>query len=101
MDLGAPFAPRVGHQDGNVVADVLFGDYNPAGKLPISFPRSVGQLPIYYYQKPSGRRGYLFADKSPLFPFGYGLSYTTFAYGKPSISPGFAGSTSPTSCKAR
>jgi beta-glucosidase len=77
----------LGQETGVAVADVLFGDYNPAGKLPISFPRSVGQLPIYYNQKPSGRRGYLFADKSPLFPFGYGLSYTTFAYGKPSISP--------------
>jgi beta-glucosidase len=77
----------LGQETGVAVADVLFGDYNPAGKLPISFPRSVGQLPIYYNQKPSGRRGYLFADKSPLFPFGYGLSYTTFSYGKPSLSP--------------
>jgi len=77
----------LGQETGTAVADVLFGDYNPGGKLPISFPRSVGQLPIYYNQKPSGRRGYLFADKSPLFPFGYGLSYTTFSYGKPSISP--------------
>ncbi|HSK63994.1 MAG TPA: fibronectin type III-like domain-contianing protein, partial [Pyrinomonadaceae bacterium] len=77
----------LGQETGIGVADVLFGDYNPAGKLPISFPRSVGQLPIYYNQKPSARRGYLFADKSPLFPFGYGLSYTTFAYGKPTVSP--------------
>ena len=77
----------LGQETGRAVADVLFGDYNPAGKLPISFPRSVGQLPIYYYQKPSGRRGYLFADKSPLFPFGYGLSYTTFSYGKLNITP--------------
>jgi beta-glucosidase len=77
----------LGQETGVAVADVLFGDYNPAGKLPISFPRSVGQVPIYYNQKPSGRRGYLFADKSPLFPFGFGLSYTTFSYGPPSISP--------------
>jgi len=77
----------LGQETGTAVADVLFGDYNPAGKLPISFPRSVGQLPIYYNQKPSARRGYLFTDKSPLFPFGFGLSYTTFSYGKPSISP--------------
>lgn len=77
----------LGQETGVAVADVLFGDYNPAGKLPITFPRSVGQLPIYYNQKPSGRRGYLFADKSPLFPFGYGLSYTNFSYGKPSVAP--------------
>ena len=77
----------LGQETGVAVADVLFGDYNPAGKLPISFPRSVGQLPIYYNQKPSGRRGYLFADKSPLFPFGYGLSYTTFSYGSPALAP--------------
>jgi beta-glucosidase len=62
------------------VADVLFGDVNPGGKLPITFPRSVGQLPAYYYHKPSARRGYLFTSKEPLFPFGHGLSYTTFAY---------------------
>jgi beta-glucosidase len=77
----------LGQETGVAVADVLFGDYNPAGKLPISFPRSVGQIPVYYNQKPSGRRGYLFADKSPLFPFGFGLSYTTFSYGRPSVSP--------------
>jgi beta-glucosidase len=77
----------LGQETGVAVADVLFGDYNPAGKLPISFPRSVGQVPIYYNQKPSGRRGYLFADKSPLFPFGFGLSYTTFSYGKPAVAP--------------
>jgi beta-glucosidase len=77
----------LGQETGVAVADVLFGDHNPAGKLPISFPRSVGQLPIYYNQKPSGRRGYLFADKSPLFPFGYGLSYTTFSYGQPVVAP--------------
>jgi beta-glucosidase len=77
----------LGQETGIGVADVLFGDFNPAGKLPISFPRSVGQLPIYYNQKPSARRGYLWADKSPLFPFGHGLSYTTFSYGKPNVSP--------------
>ena len=77
----------LGQETGVAVADILFGDYNPAGKLPISFPRSVGQLPIYYNQKPSARRGYLFTDKSPLFPFGFGLSYTTFSYGKPSVTP--------------
>jgi beta-glucosidase len=77
----------LGQETGIAVADVLFGDYNPAGKLPISFPRSVGQAPIYYNQKPSGRRGYLFTDKSPLFPFGFGLSYTTFSYSQPAVAP--------------
>ena len=77
----------LGQETGVAVADVLFGDYNPAGKLAVSFPRSVGQLPVYYYQKPSGRRGYVFASKDPLFPFGFGLSYTTFSYSAPTINP--------------
>jgi beta-glucosidase len=76
----------LGQETGVGVADVLFGDYNPAGKLPVSVPRSVGQLPIYYNRKPTAKRGYLFANKDPLFPFGYGLSYTTFAYSKPNVS---------------
>jgi beta-glucosidase len=70
----------LGQETGVAVADVLFGDYNPAGKLPVTFPRSVGQLPSYYNRKPTARRGYLFASKEPLFPFGFGLSYTTFEY---------------------
>jgi beta-glucosidase len=70
----------LGEETGAAAADVLFGDYNPGGKLPISFPRSAGQLPIYYNQKPSAKRGYLFSTTAPLFPFGYGLSYTTFKY---------------------
>jgi beta-glucosidase len=69
----------LGQECGHAVADVLFGDFNPGGKLPISIPRSVGHLPVYYSHKPSARRGYLFDDISPLFPFGFGLSYTTFA----------------------
>jgi beta-glucosidase len=68
----------LGQETGHAVADVLFGDFNPGGKLPISFPRSAGHLPVFYNYKPSARRGYLFADVSPLFPFGFGLSYTTF-----------------------
>jgi len=77
----------LGQETGVGVADILFGDYNPAGKLTISFPRSVGQLPLYYNRKPTARRGYLFANKEPLFPFGFGLSYTTFAYSNLKISP--------------
>jgi beta-glucosidase len=70
----------LGQEGGIAVADVLFGDYNPGGKLPISVPRSVGQLPDYYYQKPSAKRGYLGSSTEPLFPFGWGLSYTAFRY---------------------
>jgi beta-glucosidase len=70
----------LGEETGTAAADVLFGDYNPGGKLTVSFPRSVGQLPIYYNHKPSARRGYLFSTTSPLFAFGHGLSYTTFKY---------------------
>lgn len=69
----------VGQETGRAVADVLFGDFNPGGKLPISVPRSVGHLPVFYNHKPSARRGYLFDDVSPLYAFGYGLSYTTFS----------------------
>jgi beta-glucosidase len=68
----------LGQETGHAVADVLFGDFNPGGKLPISFPRSAGHLPVFYNYKPSARRGYLFDDVSPLYAFGYGLSYTTF-----------------------
>jgi beta-glucosidase len=68
----------LGQETGRAVADVLFGDYNPGGKLPISVPRSAGHVPAFYNYKPSARRGYLFDDVSPLYAFGYGLSYTTF-----------------------
>ena len=77
----------LGQEGGTALADVLFGDYNPAGRLPITVPRSVGQLPDYYYSKPTAKRGYLFADKSPLFPFGFGLSYTTFRYANVQVAP--------------
>ncbi|MCB0750945.1 MAG: glycoside hydrolase family 3 C-terminal domain-containing protein, partial [Ignavibacteriae bacterium] len=70
----------LGQENGNAVADVLFGDVNPSGKLPISIPRSVGHIPCHYNHKPSSRRGYLFDDISPLYPFGYGMSYTTFEF---------------------
>jgi beta-glucosidase len=69
----------LGQECGHAVAGALFGDFSPSGKLPITIPRSVGQLPIFYNHKPSARRGYLFDDASPLYPFGYGLSYTTFS----------------------
>ena len=81
-----------GVEAGNAVADVLFGDYNPSGKLTNSWPRSVGQIPIHYRMKATGRPGpesgefqkfksnYLDSPNSPLLPFGYGLSYTTFEY---------------------
>jgi beta-glucosidase len=76
----------VGEQGGNAVADVLFGDVNPGGKLPVTIPRSVGQLPMFYNVKPSARRGYLFDTVAPLYPFGYGLSYTSFEIGAPRLS---------------
>jgi beta-glucosidase len=70
----------LGQESGNAVADVLFGDYNPSGKLPVSFPRSVGHIPCYYNYKPSARRGYLNDEVTPLYSFGFGLSYTTFEF---------------------
>ena len=70
----------LGQECGQAVAEVLFGDYNPGGKLPITIPRSVGHLPAFYNHKPSARRGYLFDDVSPLYPFGFGLSYTNFSF---------------------
>ncbi len=92
----------LGTQAGNAIADVLFGDYNPAGKLTITFPRNIGQIPIYYAAKNTGRpidpenkytSKYLDVMNTPLYPFGYGLSYTTFQYSditlsKNEIAPG-------------
>ncbi|HEY1464418.1 MAG TPA: glycoside hydrolase family 3 N-terminal domain-containing protein [Terriglobales bacterium] len=77
----------LGQEGGTAAADVLFGDYNPGGKLPITVPRSVGQLPDYYYQKPSARREYLGTTPQALFPFGWGLSYSTFKYGNLHLAP--------------
>src|SRR5699024_1370769 len=82
-----------GTETGKAVADVLFGDVNPSGKLPATFPKNVGQIPLYYAANNTGRplangawfekfrSNYLDVDNAPLYPFGYGLSYTTFAYG--------------------
>jgi beta-glucosidase len=75
----------LGQECGTAVAETLSGDINPGGKLPITIPRSVGHIPAYYNFKPSARRGYLFDDVSPLFPFGFGLSYTTFHFSAPRL----------------
>jgi len=84
----------LGTTAGDAIADVLFGDYNPSGKLTVSFPRNVGQIPIFYNYKNTGRpksddkftSKYLDVPNTPLFPFGFGLSYTTFAYSDISLS---------------
>ncbi len=76
----------LGEQGGNAMSGVLFGDINPGGKLPVTIARSVGQLPVFYNAKPTARRGYLFDTTEPLFPFGYGLSYSTFDIGAPTLS---------------
>ena len=88
---------RLGTEAGSAVADVLFGDYNPSGKLTMTFPRSVGQIPVYYNHKKTGRpydggrkktfkSNYIDIPNTPQYPFGYGLSYTTFSYGKVQLS---------------
>jgi beta-glucosidase len=70
-----------GEETGNVIFDMLFGKFSPSGKLPISFPKYVGELPVYYHRKPvSKERGYVYSDSKPLFPFGFGLSYSKFEY---------------------
>jgi beta-glucosidase len=86
-----------GHEAGNAIADVLFGNYNPSGKLTMTFPQNVGQIPIYYNHKNTGRpqangpwqkfrSNYLDVSNDPLFPFGYGLSYTNFSFGNIQLS---------------
>ena len=88
---------HLGSQSGNAIAQVLYGDYNPSGKLPMTFPRNVGQVPIYYNHKNTGRPSienkdlvfwshYMDVDNSPLYPFGYGLSYSKFDYSNLSLS---------------
>lgn len=76
----------LGERGGDAMADMLFGDINPGGKLPLTIPRSVGQLPMVYSHKPTARRGYLFGSVDPLFPFGWGLSYTEFEISEPHLS---------------
>ncbi len=80
-----------GEAGGQAIADILFGDANPSGKLTVSLPRSMGQLPLFYNYKPSGRGDdYVDLTGKPLFPFGFGLSYTTFAYRSLEITPAAA-----------
>ena len=79
----------LGMRSGDAIADAIFGDTNPGGKLTVSFPRDVGQIPVTYLERPdfigSGKGLYRDKDKSPLYPFGYGLSYTTFKYSAPKL----------------
>ena len=72
---------------GTAIAEVLFGDVNPGGKLPVSLPRSVGQLPVYYNRRPTSQRAYVDSTRDPQWPFGFGLSYTTFAISAPAVEP--------------
>ena len=81
-----------GEEGGRAISDVLFGDYNPAGRLPVTFAMSDGQLPLYYDHKPTGRGDdYLDLSGQPLFPFGFGLSYTSFEYSDLVIEPAIIG----------
>jgi beta-glucosidase len=100
----------LGHEMGHAVADVLFGDVNPSGKLPVTFPRAVGQVPIYYNHKRTGRppradevytSKYLDLPWTPLYPFGHGLSYTNFDYGKPQLSTTKLGATEALTVRVR
>ena len=75
----------LGQETGHAIADILFGSASPGGKLPVTIPRSVGQLPVFYNHKPTARRGYLFDATNPLYPFGYGLSYTSFDISAPRV----------------
>ena len=77
-----------GEQGGNAVADVLFGDYNPSGRLPITVPRHSGQFPFYYNHSATKKRArYIDMPATPLYEFGYGLSYTQFEYSNLKITP--------------
>ena len=91
------FTWHAGHEAGNAIADVLFGDVNPSGKLSTSFPRNAGQIPVHYNHLNTGRpnpgdvfnkfrSNFLDVENSPLFPFGYGLSYSSFTYGTLQLS---------------
>ncbi|HTV24063.1 MAG TPA: glycoside hydrolase family 3 N-terminal domain-containing protein [Polyangiaceae bacterium] len=101
---------QLGHEMGHAVADVLFGDVNPSGKLPVTFPRSTGQVPLYYNHKQTGRPAqeierytskYIDVPWTPQFPFGHGLSYTTFSYDRPQLSATSIGPTEPLTVSVR
>lgn len=81
-----------GQQGGNAIAEVITGQYNPAGRLPVSVPRSVGQIPVYYNRKAPALHAYVEEEAGPRYPFGYGLSYTTFKYSGLTVTPGADGS---------
>lgn len=76
----------LGQETGTAVADLLVGKVSPSGKMPVTVPRNVGQVPAFYYHKPTARRGYAFAQAAPLYPFGYGLSYSSFEISEPVLS---------------
>jgi beta-glucosidase len=76
-----------GQEGGTAIGEVLFGDINPGGKLPVSFPRQTGQIPVYYNRKPTSFRSYLDVTREPLWTFGYGLSYTTFSVSNLKVTP--------------
>jgi beta-glucosidase len=75
----------LGQEGGTALANVLFGKANPSGKLAITMPKSAGELPAYYDRQPSRMRSYVYEANEPIFPFGFGLSYTTYNYGKPTL----------------
>ena len=100
----------LGSQSGHAIADVLFGDHNPSGRLPVSFPRVVGQVPLYYGHKNTGRPGpetgvtwshYTDVSNDPLYPFGFGLSYTSFTYSAPKLSASEIGRDGQLRCPSR
>ena len=77
---------QLGQETGTAVADLLVGRVSPSGKMPVSIPRNVGQIPVFYNHKPTARRGYAFAEARALYPFGFGLSYSTFEISEPTLS---------------
>ncbi|MCU0916235.1 MAG: glycoside hydrolase family 3 C-terminal domain-containing protein, partial [Planctomycetes bacterium] len=89
----------LGQETGRALAEALLGDLNPGGKLPITIPRSVGHIPAYYNHKPAARRGYLFDDVTPLYAFGFGLSYTQFQFGKPRLKKSTIARNEPTTVR--